>query len=283
MKFDQILLTGSQTIKLFDLRSPRSTPYTARTIDGLGPTEVDVQLGQTSQGTGIYIGRREQLREITVNAYLNPNYMAGETPEQLRDAIYRLRPVNPDLSLDFRLMFDGKEVASTPVYVKTVEISPYSKDNTLQIIVASTSGYLARKDPLVVPNPALDRLAPILVNEGTAMTGFKIKIEITGQVDAIGFVMRTPFQAMSLQKLPGDAALFLSGDIIEIESTIGQRAIRYTRNGVTKSALAALTPDSTWLTLYPGPNQLEYLQSPVTTPPKYLWREFTHTPKYLGV
>lgn len=282
MRFDQVLLTGSETIKLFDLRSPRSTPYTARTIEGLGPTDVDVTLAQTSQGAGIYIGRREQLREITINAYLNPNYLVGEAPEQLRDAIYLLRPVKEDLSLDFRLMLNNVEVATTPVYVKRVEIAPFSKDTTLQIVLASTSGYLHRPDPVVLTDPDFDLANPIFTNEGTSTTGFTLEVEFTDVVDAFGLYTIAPSSKMMLEKLPLDGALFLGGDILEINTAIGSRYVRFTRGGVTQSALAALTEDSTWLTLYPGENQLVVEQDPAS-PPKFIWKRFEHVPKYLGV
>lgn len=282
MRFDQVLLTGSETITLFDLKSPRSTPYTARTIEGLGPTDVDVTLAQTSQGAGIYIGRREQLREITINAYLNPDYLVGQTPEQLREAIYLLRPVKEDLSLDFRLMLNGAEVATTPVYVKRVESSTFDKDTILQIVLSSTSGYFHRSTPVVVENPETSLMYPIFVNEGTSTTGFKLTVEFTGVVDSFGLAISSPSAKFQLDKLPLDAALFLGGDVLEIDTSIGSRSIRFTRGGVTRSALAALTEDSTWLSLYPGENRLETILDPVS-PPSFVWKRFEHVPKYLGV
>lgn len=282
MRFDQVLLSGATTIKLFDLRNPRSTSYTARTIDGLGPTEVDVTLAQTSQGSGIYIGRREQLREITINAFLNPNYLVGESPEQLREDIYLLRPVKEDLSLDFRLMFNGVEVATTPVYVKRVEVSPFSKETVLQITLASTSGYLHAVGPVSLTNPNMSKTAPIFVNEGTSTTGFNLTVEFTDVVNSFGLHTTAPSSKLVLNKLPNDGALFLGGDTVEIGTEIGSRGIWFTRAGVRKSALAALSEDSTWLTLYPGDNTLQVTQLPVS-PSNFIWKKLEHVPKYLGV
>lgn len=282
MRFDQILLRGATTIKLFDLKVPRSTSYTARAIDGLGPTEVDVTLAQTSQGTGIYVGRREQLREITVNAYLNPNYLVGESPEQLREDIYLLRPVKEDLSLDFVLVFNGVEVATTPVYVKRVEIAPFSKDTVLQIVLASTSGYLHALGPITLLNPAFDKANPVMVNEGSTSSGFKFTVEFTDIVNSFGFSMEQPSSHLLLKKLPLDGALFLGGDVLTIDTAIGSRSITFVRGGTTRSALAALTEDSTWLSLYPGENQLHTTQDPVA-PLNFVWKKFEHTPKFLGV
>lgn len=282
MRFDQIILRGATTVKLFDLKNPRSTPYTARAIDGLGPTEVDVTLAQTSQGAGIYVGRREQLREITINAYLNPNYLVGETPEQLREDIYLIRPVKEDLSLDFILLMNGVEVATTPVYVKRVEVSPFSKDTVTQIVLASTSGYLQAVGPVVLTNPPIDKASPVFVNEGSTNTGFKVVVEFTGVVNSFGFTMTSPSSKFLLKKLPMDGALFLGGDIVTIDTAIGSRSITVLRSGTTRSALAALTEDSAWLSLYPGENFLKTVQDPVA-PMSFVWRSFSHVPKYLGV
>lgn len=282
MKFDQIVLSGaSESIVLFDHKQPRSTPYTARTIEGLGPTDVDVTLAQTSQGTGIYIGRREQLREITCNVYLNPNYTIGQTPETLREDVYLLRPGNEDLSLDFRLMLNGVEVAMTPVYVKRVEVSPFSKDTMLQIVLASTSGTFKRRAPVSLSYPAIDKVHPIFVNEGSTETGFKLQVEFTGPVTAFGLRQTNPASEMIMNKIFVDPYLFTTGDMVEINTNIGQRGVWLTRGGVKTSKIASLSPQSSWLSLYPGPNELTTL--PILGGTPFNWKLIEHTPKYKGV
>ena len=281
MKFDQVILGGSSTIVLFDHKRPRTTPYTSRTIDGLGPTDVDVTLAQTSQGTGIYIGRREQLREITCNVYLNPDYTSGQTPETLREDIYNLRPTNDDLSLDFILMLNGVEVAMTPVYVKRVEISPFSKDTLLQIVLASTSGTFKKRAPVSLPYPTIDKVRPIFVNEGSTETGFKLEIEFTGPVTSFGLRQSMPSNKMQMNKVFADPYLFTTGDVVEIDTNIGQRGVWLTRGGVRTSKISSLSPESTWLSLYPGSNELTTL--PVLGGTPFNWKLFEHTPKYKGV
>lgn len=282
MKFDQVVLSGAtESIVLFDHKQPRSTPFTARTIDGLGPTDVDVTLAQTSQGTGIYIGRREQLREITCNVYLNPNYTNGQTPETLREVVYLLRPGNEDLSLDFRLMLNGVEVAMTPVYVKRVEISPFSKDTLLQIVLASTSGTFKKRAPVSLPYPAIDKVRPIFVNEGSTETGFKLEIEFTGPVTSFGLRQSMPSNKMQMNKVFADPYLFTTGDVVEIDTNIGQRGVWLTRGGIRTSKISSLSPESTWLSLYPGKNELTTL--PVSGGTPFNWKLFEHTPKYKGV
>lgn len=283
MKFDQVVLTGaSESIVLFDHKQPRSTPYTARSIDGLGPTDVDVTLAQTSQGAGIYIGRREQLREITANVFSNPNYFLGQTPEALREAIYLMRPSNEDLSLDFRLLLEGVEVAMTPVYVKRVEVTPFSKDTALQIVLASTSAYFYRREPVVLTDPVLDKTNPIFVNEGTVESGFKLDVLFTGTVTSFGLEQSAPSSKMEFKKAAAAPSLFVAGDLLEVDTNIGSRGIWITRGGVRTPAMNILSPESTWLKLYPGENELTTLIEPASTT-SYTWKRLEHTVKYKGV
>ena len=283
MIFDQITLTGSKTIKLFDLKNPLSTPYTAKTIDGLGPTDVDVTLAQTTQGTGIYVGRREQLRQITVNVAMNPDYSVGQTPETLREDIYQLRPVNTDLSLDFNLIRDDVVVAVTPVYIKKVEVTPFSKDTLLQLILASTSEFFHKKDPIVQENPMFDSIRPVFMNQGTVQTGFRMQVEFGKSVNTFGLRTNNPTTQMVVSDgEEGSGFLFHQADVLEFDTNIGNRGVWLHRSGTKTSVLENLTTESTWLSLYPGSNQLDTILHP-PDPTSFTWKLLEHRPKYRGV
>lgn len=284
MKFDQIILTGTKSITLFDLNNPRSTPYTAKTIDGLDPTDVDVTLAQASSGAGIYIGRREQLREITLNVYLNPDYSIGQTPDALRDELYLMNPVNEDLSLDFRLMLDGVEVAMTPVYIKRTEAVAFSKDKIVQLVLASTSGTFKKRNPISDPDVlGLDKTFPVFHNAGSAMSGFRVELDILATVNRIGFLMSNPNNEMWLEKVSTYPDLLLAGDKLIIDTNIGQRGVWRIRSGETDSLMSALPATSTWLTLYPGDNTLEVVTDPGPNSTSFNWSKYEHQPKYRGV
>ncbi|WKW86817.1 minor tail protein [Gordonia phage Conley] len=283
MKFDQIVLTGTKSITLFDLKTPRSTPYTAKTIDGLDPTDIDVTLAQASSGAGIYIGRREQLREMTFNVYLNPDYSIGQTPDLLREELYLMNPVNDDLSLDLRLMLEGVEVAMTPVYIKRTEAVAFSKDTIVQLVLASTSGTFKKRTPITDPDPELDMVHPVFHNAGSAMSGFRIELDILTTVNRIGFLMTNPNNEMWLEKVSTYPDMLLAGDRLIIDTNIGQRGVWRVRAGVTDSLMSSLPATSTWLTLYPGDNVLEVVTDPGPNATSFNWVKYEHQPKYRGV
>lgn len=284
MKFDQIILTGTKSITLFDLKNPRSTPYTAKTIDGLDPTDIDVTLAQASSGAGIYIGRREQLREMTFNVYLNPDYSIGQTPDLLREELYLMNPVNEDLSLDLRLMLNAEEVAMTPVYIKRTETAAFSKDTVVQLVLASTSGTFKKRVPVVDPDVLeLDKTFPVLHNAGSAMSGFRVELDILATVNRVGFLMTNPNNEMWLEKVSTYPNLLLAGDKLVIDTNIGQRGVWRIRAGDTDSLMSALPATSTWLTLYPGDNTLEVVTDPGPNATSFNWVKYEHQPKYRGV
>lgn len=283
MKFDQIVLRGTKTITLFDLRNPRSTPYTAKSIDGLDPTDVDVTLGQASNGAGVFIGRREQLREISLIIYLNPDYSIGQTPDELRENLYLMHPINEDGSLDYCLMKDGEEIAITPVYVKRTEAAAFSKDTIIQLVLASTSGVFKKRSCLIDDTPELDRITPVLTNGGSALTGFRFEVEFTDKVNVFGIAQNNPPNVFLLEKLPSEPYLFNIGDRLIVDMNIGQRGIWRIRDGVTDSLIGTMSLLSDWLTLYPGDNQLEIVIGPLPHELSYEWVSYSHTPKYRGV
>lgn len=283
MKFDKIILRGTESITLFDLKNPRSTPYTAKSIDGLDPTDVDVTLAQASNGAGVYIGRREQLREISIIINLNPDYSIGQTPDMLREALYLLHPINDDASLEYCLMLNDEEVAMTPVYIKRTEAPVFSKDTVVQLVLASTSGVFTKRNPITENGLGLDKVTPTFMNSGTALSGFRFEVEFQSDVDTFGLVQNTPVDIFLIEKIPSEANLFSAGDRLIVDMNIGKRGIWRIRNGVTDSLIGTMSLYSNWLSLYPGNNQLEVVIGPNSHASSYSWVSYTHTPKYRGV
>ena len=282
MQFDQIILSGSSSITLFDHRDPLSTPYVTRTVDGLGPTEADVSLARTAQGPGIYIGRRPQLRVITFNLNLNPNYFEGETPETLRERIYNLRSNRPDNALVLGLYLDDVEVANTPVYVKRVEVSPFAKDSLMQLTLESPDEYLKHPSEYAIPFVSnISRTDPIFTNIGSAPTGFLLRVSFNDiGMYSFGLIRGEQEEYLAITNR------FLTGDLLTIDTRIGSRGVWHSKNsdGLTYNLLGAMDSNSTWLQLHPGPNSFQLFQdSSVPANTNFTWSRLAYRPQYLGV
>lgn len=281
MNFDQAILSGHSEIVLFDRNDPLSSPYVSRTIDGLGPTEANVNLAQDTAGSGIFLGRRPSLREIVCNIHMNPNYNIGENPQSLRQRLYLLRPINTDGSLTFKLMWQGVEVARTPVYIKRIELSPFAKDNLVQLVLAALTNTFQGPEEVVLTQPNFSKTNPIFPNVGSAPTGFRLSLTFTGNMRRIGFTQDGTSKLFSVARQTLDNP-FKADDILEIDTRIGTRGVWLTRSGERTSLLGFMDSKSTWLTLDPTETALTLFKHEPDGV-NFNWTSFEYRPQYIGV
>src|SRR4051794_8917947 len=88
MKFTKLRMTGLNVLDLPVVEALLTDKYLLKSVDGLGPPEVDVSIAPTLNGPGVYKGRRPQSRQIVALIGLNPDYNDGETASDLRSALY---------------------------------------------------------------------------------------------------------------------------------------------------------------------------------------------------
>lgn len=279
MKFDKIVMSGLSDMVLFDLNDPTSSPFVTRTVEGMGPTEIDLTLAQSVHGSGIFVGKRSQLREITFNLTLRPRFELGETLATVREQMYSLylRSTRPDESLDLRILSQGYEVARTPVYVKRLESSPFSKESLMQLVLSSTEQYFHRNEPYTLDSieaGALDKANPVFHNIGTAPTGFFLSVRMISTGVSFGLSSLAPREHLEV------VYDFNGGDRLEIDTRVGSRGIWLRRGDQRNHILSSMTSDSSWLTLPAGPTQYTVMPDSVTS---FEWFLFQYTPKYLGV
>lgn len=277
--FDKILLTGSSDMVLFDLRNPASSPFITKSVDGLGPTEMDISTTQSVQGLGLLSGKRAQLREITFNLMLKPRYEVNETLATVRDDLYRsyLRSVRSDGSLDLRIEFNNQEIARTPVHVKRLESNPFTKDALMQLVLSSTDQYLHRDEPYLLEGAEAAQLSttdPIFENIGTAPTGFFFSVSMLSEGTSFGLSRAVPNEKFEV------VYDFEAGDILEVDTRPGKRQVLLHRGGVVLNALTGVSNTSTWFTIPSGPSQFSVLPNSVVS---FSWLKLEYNPLYLGV
>lgn len=279
MRFDKIVLSGWANMVLFDMNDPTSSPFITRTVDGLGPTEVDLALSQSVHGSGIFVGGRAQLREITFNLTLKPRFELGETLASVRDQVYShyLRSVRADDSLDLVLLRNDSEVARTTVYVKKIESNPFAKESLMQLVLSSTEQYFYRSEPYSLDSETLKDVSkerPSFYNIGSAPTGFQLLVNMLATGTSFGLSRIAPREHL---KVEYD---FNGGDVLEIDTRVGRRGVWLYRGAGRRQILSAMTLDSTWLTLPTGNSQLHVMENSV---PSFDWSFFSYHPLYLGV
>ena len=160
-------------------------------------------------------------------------------------------------------------------YVETMEVSPFTKDETVQISIICPEPYFKSAQAIIDDVSkitsmftfpfAIDSGDPIefsaiensrvtnVYNESESETGLTITITVGGPVSKIKLVDVVNNEWLELIRN------FIQNDIITINTNRGQKSIKLTRNGVDYNIFASMTRGSTFFQLEIGDNFFSYL------------------------
>lgn len=253
MRFSKIGLSYGPT-ESFEFPMDDGTftaPYVIRSIDGLDPPPITVNIGTSLNEGGYLQGTRPTLRQLVILMGLQPNYGIGQTPGDLRDALYAVLTPKMFYPVTFSLLNDlSQVVASTSGQISKFEAPLSVKDPLVQLTLPCTSSYLEK--PLYThPSPGTLLKNPLTINNtGNAPTGFDITLTLTAAMSSFSLTNGNASQKMLL------TYGFTIGDEIRINTRSGERTVTVKRAGVTTSLLAYLSTDSEYIQLHGGNNAL---------------------------
>lgn len=282
MKFTKIRLVGPSNVDLpKDGIIEELNPFVLKGADGLGPVEVDVSFAQTLQMGGVYQGRRPQLREITLLVGLQPDWNIGQTASDLRSTLYGLLTPKYEGFIKIQLVDEDIVVAEATGQVKTMEISAFSKDPEVQIVVSCQGPYL--NAPSIVyqtPTKTVSGGQTIVTvnNIGTAPSGFWMGFTLTAAHSGSLQIM----DDSSMPKIINVGSTFASGATFIIDTRAGNRGVWKipAGGGPIQSILNELSASSSWIQLHGGTNRLKINN---TTGFDWYGSRFGHTPAYWGI
>jgi hypothetical protein len=104
-----------------------------------------------------------------------------------------------------------------------------------------------------------------------------MKITFTGTVDTWQIQTQGGLKKLAVRYAPDVSARFLSGDILEFDTTPGQRFIQVTRGVDLINLLGTVTTDSEWFQLYGGTNNF------VVNTSAFNWTDIWFRPQFWGV
>ena len=268
MRLTKLRLIGLATVDLPIVGATPQDLYICKSVEGLGPVEVDVAIAKTRLEGGVYQGRTTQNKQIVALIGLNPDYSAGQVPADLRESLYGMLSPSADDSIQFQIMNEDDVVAQTTGYVAKIEINPFSTKPEVQMTIDCTKSYFEDPDEYFL-EPS-DKSAVVIENEGTAPTGFHFEMLFTAPIT--GWTITH----ISGRKMEIDYD-FLAGDLLEIDTRPGQRGIWVTRSAVRTNIIWALTSDSTWLMLHGGANNF------ATSSSAFDWGDVYYKPLFWGI
>jgi hypothetical protein len=268
MRLTKLRLNGLAVVDLPIIGATPQDVYILKGVDGLGPPEIEVRIGDTLNAGGVYQGRRAQNRQIVALIGLNPDYSAGQVPADLRTSLYGMLSPSADDAITVQIVDDEDVVASTTGYVSKIEINPFSDKPEVQMTIDCDKQYFEAPGQLFLSPDS--KPSPVIDNVGTAPTGLHMELQFTADVT------NWTITHISGRKMEINYA-FLTGDLLEIDTRPGQRGIWVTRVGVRTNIIWALSSDSIWHMLHGGANNF------ATSSSSFDWGDVYYLPQFWGI
>lgn len=274
MIFNRILLDGLSDVNLPIVGATPLDPFILKSVDGLGPPDVDVVIANTLHQGGVYQGRRPLSREIVARVGLNPDYSVGERPSDLRTTLYGLLTPGEDDYVMVNLVNDAESVSyTTKAWVKRIEPAIFAKDPEVQIVLPCLQPYLTgiARDQVTVPG-GWTKTNFTIINVATAPAGFQFQVTLTANASSFGITNTNGSRKMVIE-YP-----FLNGDVIKFDTVAGQRKVMRTRSGTPLDVSGFMQSGSEWMMLRGGGNNFL-----TTGTSSFNWNYFNYIEQFWGI
>jgi hypothetical protein len=215
-------------------------------ISGLDPADVQLFTGEFARSGGYYQGRRVAIRNPVFNFKINPDYENDIDASDARHILYRqfLEPLPDSDGVQVRLIDDRNPDRYLICYTEKFPAEIFAKSPSASISTVCVDPFLKSVEATTGSNLS-GWLSLPLSYSGSADTGIELKIRVVGATDQLILINGT--QMMTLE------GAFEPGDIIDINTIIGQRSIKL--NDV--DVMATLKAGSTWVYLTQQTNMLK--------------------------
>lgn len=222
-----------------------------RHVSGLNPPEIDLFIGDYARDGGTYQGRRIGNRNVVITFDLNPNHALGETVSGLREMLYKAF-VDPHVEADFiklNLHDDSGRVRYLVGYTEKFETEIFDVETMAQISIICPDPYLRDIQETILEDPSGWTAVPFTYT-GTAETGFVAQIYVTSTTPKI--TLENNGKTMEITRS------FSAGDMVEINTSRGERSVTYTPVGEDPlPILGDLSVLSPWLELHSQANTMK--------------------------
>lgn len=222
-----------------------------RKITGLNPPDVTLFMGDYARDGGTYQGRRVGKRNVVITFDLNPNPALGETVAGLREMLYKafLDPLVDADYVKLTLHDDLGRLRYLVGYVEKFEGEIFDPETIAQISMICPDPYIRDNSETVLTNDPGWTVVPF-VYTGTAEAGFKANINITAATPVV--TLENNGKKMILTRA------FQLGDVIEVDTIRGERALTLTPSGGNPvSIVGNLSPESPWLQIHSQSNTMK--------------------------
>lgn len=230
-----------------------SSGFRVADIEGLDPVKATLV---SSSFAGIdgeqYQSSRREARNIKLQIELDPD-PTTDTVRSLRERIYKF--FMPKSEVSFRLfMEDGLEVDIIG-RVESCASAMFTKEPAVDISVMCFKPDFYELTPELVTGTTTAGEVPISIDyAGSVETGIQLVINVNRSLPSFSVYHVPPDD--ELRTLDFDNAPLVAGDVLTISTVPGAKGATLTRAGVITSVLYAISPQSSWIELLPGVNDI---------------------------
>lgn len=235
--------------------------FTVKKIEGLDPVKATlVSSSFANQDGEQYHTSKREPRNIKIKLGLNPDY-GIESVMSKREQLYSYFMPKSLAILGFHL-FDKFAVSvfvdhldvQIPGRVETFECDPFVEEPEADISLMCFNPDFYNPNLVTFDGMTVaDLTESVLSYVGSVETGVTFTINPDRDLDAFSIYHRP---SDNLLRTSDVSYPLLAGDILKITSIVGSKSVRLTRAGVETSILYAQSPQSNWLTLQPGDNNI---------------------------
>lgn len=221
-------------------------------VGGLDPVKATIVSSSFPNETGEqYLASKREARDIKLELGLEPDYIT-ELPSDVRNRVYQF--FMPRTFVGLKLIHSNGLIVDISGMVETCEAPVFSAEPRVDVSVRCFESDFVD-------------LTPQVLNQSTANSTFDFNLDYIGSVETgIEFdllVDRSVDEFTIYNTMPDGtprqldfAWPMVAGDILKINNVPGQKSIKLVHAGVESSVLYGMTPQSSWIDLYPGTNKL---------------------------
>jgi hypothetical protein len=235
-------------------------------IEGLDPVKATLVSSSFANSDGeAYQSSRRETRNIKINIELDPTSESGDTVRDLRKKLYRFFMPESEVKLTF-ILEEGLDVDIVG-RIESCETDHFSQDPAVDISIICFDPDFIDPTPVVSSVMLTSDADPTTIEyDGTVEVG--IVVTLGPIVSAIpDFVLYQTLPNGEVRTLEFDNVTLEAGDMLMISTVFGSKSVTLTHAGVSSSALYGVSPQSNWIALEPGDNDLKLYSSVATGSP----------------
>jgi hypothetical protein len=220
-------------------------------VEGLDPVEATIVTSSfaNQNGTQYHSSRRED-RQLVLKLGLEPDYVTTSV-QDLRDRLYEFFMTQSSVKLTFSR--DDLELDISG-WVKSCKTPLFSRDPAMDVIIICPDGDIVDPTPVVFEGETTaESTTTTLTYPGTVETGVTFVLNVDRTLTEFTIYHTRPDGQLRTTEV---ALSMVAGDILTIVSVPGIKSAKLNHLGTETSVLYAVSPQSAWMELKRGDNEI---------------------------